>query len=80
MITKYIGQKKSAWEDYLDECVYAYNTASHESSKFTPFELMFARKPVLPIDLQAAAEESNAVLEQQSKLIETKIGRCWESN
>ncbi len=50
MLTKYIGQKKSMWEDYLDECVFAYNT-SHESSKFIPLELMFARKPILPVDI-----------------------------
>jgi len=49
----YIGQKKSTREDYLDECVCDYNTASHESSHFTPFELVFARMPILPIDLQA---------------------------
>ena len=35
-------------EDYLDECVFAYNTAVHESSKYTPFELMFGRKAVIP--------------------------------
>ena len=36
---------------------YAYNTAQHESTKFTPFELMFSRKPVLPIDIDRNAPE-----------------------
>lgn len=34
----------------------AYNTARHESSKFTPFELMFSRKAILPIDIQCDGE------------------------
>lgn len=33
--------------------VYAYNTSKHESSKFTPFEVMFGRKAVLPVDVAA---------------------------
>ena len=32
MLTKFIEGKKYAWEDYLDTCVYAYNTAVHVSS------------------------------------------------
>lgn len=31
--------------------VYAYNTSKHESSKFTPFEVMFGRKAVVPVDV-----------------------------
>ena len=53
MLVKFIGEKKESWEDYLDSCVYAYNTAKHESSLYTPFELMFSRKPILPIDIRA---------------------------
>ena len=53
MLVKFIGEKKESWEDYLDTCIYAYNTARHESSKFTPFELMFSRKAVLPIDIRS---------------------------
>ncbi len=63
MLTK-IGQQKSTWENYLDECVFAYNTSSHESSKFTPFELMFARKPVLAVDIH---EECQTVQDLQGK-------------
>lgn len=57
MLVKFINKKKKLWEDYLDTCIYAYNTAKHESSKFTPFELMFSRKAVLPIDIHCDANE-----------------------
>ena len=56
MLVKFIGEKKDSWEDYLDTCIYAYNTSKHESSKFTPFELMFSRIAVLPVDIQSDAE------------------------
>jgi len=47
MLTKYIGQKKSKGEKFLEEHVHAYSTASHESSHCRPYELMFARKSFL---------------------------------
>ena len=57
MLVKYIQEKKETWEDYIDTCIYAYNTAQHESTRFTPFELMFSWKPVLPIDIDRNAPE-----------------------
>lgn len=65
MLVKFIQDNKRSWEDYLDQCVYAYNTARHESSRYTPFELMFSRKAVLPIDLQTK-EVSSILLERQA--------------
>ncbi len=63
MLTKFIENKKSSWEDFLDTCIYAYNTAVHESSRFTPYELMFGRKAVLPIDLKFGGEASDILCE-----------------
>lgn len=63
MIVKFVGERKESWEDYLDTCVYAYNnTSRHESLKFSPFELMFGRKAVLPIELETATEDPEEVL------------------
>lgn len=42
--------KKPDWKNYIPSLVYAYNCTRHESTKTTPFELMFGRKPKLPID------------------------------
>ena len=40
------------WDDLLDTCIYAYNTSVHESTSFTPFEVMYGHKAVLPIDVK----------------------------
>ena len=44
-------------QDYLDTCVYAYNTSRHDSSWYSPFEVMFGRKPVLPVEIRSDASE-----------------------
>ena len=48
---KFVHEKKEVWDEFLDTNVYAYNTAVHEPSGFTPFELMFGRKALLPVDV-----------------------------
>ena len=57
MLRKYIQEKKEKWDDYLDTCSLAYNTSQHESTKFTPFEIMFGRKAILPLDLDAGVHQ-----------------------
>ncbi len=51
MLVKFVDTKKDSWQDYLESCVYAYNTSKHESTKHSPFEVMFSRKGVLPVDM-----------------------------
>lgn len=62
MVVKYIDHKKEKWEDFLDTCVYGYNTSKQESSQYSPFELMFARKPVLPVDVNTEQKDPDAML------------------
>ncbi len=50
MLVKFISQRKEDRQDYLDSCVYAYNTAKHESTKLSPYEVMFFRKGLLLVD------------------------------
>ena len=51
MIVNYVSSRKELWDEYLDACVFAYNTSRHESSLHTPFEVMFGRKAFIPIEL-----------------------------
>ena len=41
--------KKTSWSLFLDSCVFAYNTSRHETTRFTPFELMYGWCATLPI-------------------------------
>ena len=52
------GQKRR-WPRLLPQLLFAYNTTTHHTTGFSPFELMFGRRPQLPVDaLLGQATES----------------------
>ena len=66
-VIPYFHQKKEVWDDFLDTCVYAYNTSVHETTAYTPFELMFGRRAVLPIDLEIDKCDPENIIKQQEQ-------------
>lgn len=44
----------SNWDTYLSGVTFAYNTSIHAELRCSPFELMFGRTPVLPLELLKA--------------------------
>ena len=51
MIRAHIVVNQSNWDLILNKIAFAYNTSVHETTKATPFELQFRRKPTIPIDI-----------------------------
>ncbi|CAK9295464.1 unnamed protein product [Gordionus sp. m RMFG-2023] len=45
-LLKCIENDQLVWTDALPGILFAYNTSCHDSSKFTPFELMYGRKAI----------------------------------
>ena len=52
MFAKMVDKHQRNWCELTPYVTYAYNTASHSSSTFSPFYLMFLRQPRMPFELQ----------------------------
>ena len=57
MIKAYIDEDQSNWDLNLSKLAFAYNSAVHATTQQTPFEMMFLRKPRIPIDLVFPQED-----------------------
>jgi len=44
-------EQRPDWIKHINSLVYAYNCTPQEATRYTTFELVFGRKPKLPIDV-----------------------------
>lgn len=44
--------RKSYWSDRLDEAVWDYNTTWKITTIFSPYELVYGKTPVMPIEFE----------------------------
>ena len=58
MIAKMTEENSQDWDLHIPHALYAYRTAIHESTDFSPFSLVFGRSATLPIDLMLGRSPS----------------------
>ncbi|CAF0837309.1 unnamed protein product [Brachionus calyciflorus] len=51
MICAFVDSEQSDWDLHLTKFSFAYISAVHSATKQTPFEMMFGRRPRIPIDI-----------------------------
>ena len=51
MLAAFVSEHKDGWDSCVSLAVYAYNTSCHESTGFSPYELVFGRSPRTPLEL-----------------------------
>jgi len=69
MFAKMVDHHQRDWCELSAYVTYAYNTASHSSSSFSPFYLMFLRHPRMPIELQVE-KPTDAAFETDVEYVE----------
>lgn len=63
MLRHYVSRDQSDWDVWVPYVTFAYNSASHESTRLSPFFLMYGRGPDLPAALYEPPKGSYGTLE-----------------
>ena len=74
-------KEKSHWRDYVKPLTHAYNCTKNDVTGFSPYELMFGRRPRLPVDIafglpvQGGASKSHS---QYVKNLKTHLEESYQ--
>lgn len=52
----FVNENQTNWDDWVDFAMFSYNTSTHTSTKYTPYELVFGHSPELPTSITKPAE------------------------
>ena len=70
MIAKYCAIYGPNWDEYLQRLLFAYRTKSHESTKESPFFLLYGRDARIPTDEALTFEKSPYLIDTDDYKIE----------
>ena len=59
MLSMYVDQEHTWWDESLPYITFAYNTARQESTQHTPYFLTHGREPRLPLDIQLGVDPNS---------------------
>jgi hypothetical protein len=63
MLQKYVDTRHTDWDVYVPYVIFAYNTSAHKAlDGVTPFQMLYGRKPTLPVDAMLLPAETQGVL------------------
>jgi hypothetical protein len=75
MVRHYVDWSQDTWDEQLQRAVYAINHTRSRSTGLTPFEVMFGRKPRLPLDMALAPLRSHEPAEGRVPAADELLGR-----
>ena len=74
MVGTLTSEKKKVWPKYLPDLVMAYNSATHHSTGYSPYFMMFGRQPRLPVDIAmgiALEDDTDDFIKNQQEIFRT---------
>ena len=51
MLAAYMNERQTDWDEFIEICLFAYRTSKQETTKETPFRLLYGRDARLPSDI-----------------------------
>ena len=56
-LLKFVESKQDTWDLYLDSILFSYRVSVHDSTKYSPFFLVYGRNAKLPVEFNIKSPE-----------------------
>jgi len=76
VLTEYLKtqiNKDEKWDEHISLAMFSYNTSVHESTGYSPYELIFGRSPRTPSAYPPLEEETDVTYQQYLTNLLNKI-------
>jgi hypothetical protein len=68
VLRNYVSTKQDDWDEHLTAAEIAVNSSIQATTKFSPYQLNYGEKPIMPAQIQAGEERNECVAELMSNL------------
>ena len=72
------AEQSNQWDEVVEQCLMAYRTTVHKTTKRSPFEVVFGKQPRILIDGQLALDTPEA--EQDRQMIQREVTEAIQEN
>ena len=71
MLRMYVDLDQRNWAKFIPYCVFAYNTSRQETTRYTPYYMLFGRSATLPVDVMSTTEDE--IYTNEDEFIQKRI-------
>jgi hypothetical protein len=75
-LAKLSNEHKNDWDQYIAPTLFAYRTSKHNTTRFTPFYLLYGREAKLPMDSLELEREHNLLTHVHHLVEDLQINRA----
>ena len=69
MLSKYVKTNQTDWDRFVDGIVLAYNTTQRETTRISPYILVFGKEAKLPINIMTDDEKNITSKEEENRAV-----------
>lgn len=78
MLSHFVNRHQTDWDEYLPYVTMAYNSQHHESTGYSPFELLFGRKMDAPLEGDLKITDSVQIFDNHIEALRSRLQELHE--
>lgn len=78
MLSHFVDRNQTDWDEYLPYVTMAYNSQWHESTGFSPYEMVFGRKMECPLEADLTITEESEIYGDHVESLRAKLKATHE--